>query len=268
MPELPEVEMYKREFEENALNRKISEVQTFPSRLMKADEKAVQKALKGHQFIEAKRIGKQVFLGLDNGKWLTVHFGMTGKFKYLKKKKEAPKYTKLAFTLADGGLVAYVNSRGFGELNLVDSWEEFAKKKRLGPDAWEISKEDFIARMQKRSKGAWKATLMDQSVIAGLGNVYVDELLFQLHLHPLSKVAALTKKELGKMYDKMREILKGLLASGGAGDSERVLRKSMPEDWLLHYRTAGEDCPRNNGIIEMIEVGGRSTYFCPECQKL
>jgi formamidopyrimidine-DNA glycosylase len=270
MPELPEVEMYKREFEDQALNHKISEVQTFASKLMKADEKEVRKALQGHKFTEAKRIGKQVFLGLDNGKWLTVHFGMTGKFKYLKKKKEAPKYTKLAFTFADGRLVAYVNSRGFGEINLADSWEDFAKKKRLGPDAWEVSKEDFIQRLQKRDKGAWKATLMDQSVIAGLGNVYVDELLFHLHLHPLSKVADLNEKQLGKMYDTMHHILKELIDAGGEGGatSERSLRGSMPESWLLHHRKEGEECPRKNGTIEMIEVGGRSTYFCPQCQKL
>ncbi|MDX2001087.1 MAG: DNA-formamidopyrimidine glycosylase family protein [Chitinophagales bacterium] len=260
MPELPEVEMYRREFEKKAQGKTIQHLSAPASRLMKSSEDKLRKAFQQQQFVHSRRIGKQLLLEAANHKWLAVHFGMTGKFKYQKTDKTPPKYIKMAMEFTDGTSAYYVNSRGFGEINLVEDEKDFIKKKKLGIDAMEISQQDFIQLLQKHPKANWKPVLMNQSIIAGLGNVYVDELLFRCRLHPLSPVAAVSEKQLGKMYDEMRYLLQALLDSGAK-------RKKMSDTWLVHARKMGAECPRHNGTIEMITVNGRSTYFCPVCQK-
>ncbi|MGA8853002.1 MAG: zinc finger domain-containing protein, partial [Christiangramia sp.] len=124
----------------------------------------------------------------------------------------------------------------------------------------DFSKKEFLELFEKK-KGSIKTALMDQSFIAGLGNLYVDEILYHSGIHPKSKVENLSEKDLSAMYNNMVEVLETVTKSKTEGTK-------IPDTYLRPHRTEGEDCPNGKGKIEMIKVGGRSTYFCPECQEV
>lgn len=263
MPELPDVELYRRRLERHGLHRRIEAVEVGDTRLLaNITGKALSAALAGHAFEETRRHGKHLLVRLDDGHWLTLHFGMTGDLQPFAPSLEgAPDYNQLRLDF-DRGALAYVSRRKLGRIGLVEDAEAFLRAEALGPDALEVSEDTFLERLGGR-RGGVKAALTDQSLFAGIGNLYADEILFQARLHPKTKLSALNRSERRALYHAMRKVLTAAVEAEAG--SERLLDR-LPDDFLLPHRDAGQSCPRCGGPLKSLQVGGRRSTFCPRCQ--
>lgn len=263
MPELPDVENFRRYLTDHGLAREIADVSIGSARVLDGiTGPDLTAALKGHRMDEARRHGKHILAALDNGRWLHFHFGMTGYFACFDNPDDAPKHDRLRFRFSDGGYLAFVNQRLLGRVGLAADPTDFIAEKELGPDALAIDEKDFIAAFREK-RGQVKSALMDQSLLAGIGNVYSDEILFDAKLHPKTPVPALNADTLDNLYKSMRRVLE-MAIDRGAG-SEDVEQK-VPDTWLLPHRGNGETCRRCGGTIHGIKIQGRTAYYCPDCQ--
>lgn len=259
MPELPEVAYQKIYVDSTSLHKKIVEVEFGADKIFQSPKKEFKERLLSNEFVSSHQIGKYLLMELKEKGWLVIHFGMTGKMDYFNH-DEVQKHAQLTVRFEDGSKLSFICPRKFGKLFLTGSIEEFREEQNLGPHATDLSEKDFIKLFEKK-KGSVKTALMDQSFIAGLGNLYVDELLFHSGIHPKSKAEKLSEKDLSRMYKYMVEVLDTVTKSKTEGTK-------LPDTYLRPHRNDGEDCPNGKGKIEMIKVGGRSTYFCPDCQEL
>ncbi|CAL68156.1 DNA-formamidopyrimidine glycosylase family protein [Christiangramia forsetii] len=258
MPELPEVAYQKIYVDSTSLHHKIVKVDMGADKIFQSPKSEFEATLLKNEFVSSTQIGKYLLLKLKEKGYLVVHFGMTGKMDYFQH-DEIQKHAQLTLTFEDGGKLSFVCPRKFGKLFLTTSPDEFRKKQKLGPHATEISEEDFHNLFDGK-RGSVKTALMDQSFIAGLGNLYVDEILFQSGIHPKSKSENLSDKDLSNMFKNMVAILETVTKSKTEGNP-------IPDTYLRNHRNEGEACPIAKGKIKMIKVGGRSTYFCSECQE-
>ncbi|MGA9589931.1 MAG: DNA-formamidopyrimidine glycosylase family protein [Salegentibacter sp.] len=259
MPELPEIALYTKYAEGTALNKEIAKI-SFPNgkKLLQVSEDDCKKALLHKEFSSTDRLGKYLFLNTDKGKCLVLHFGMTGKLESYQH-EEHPKNSEMIIEFKDSSKLSFVCRRKLGKIFLAEGKEEFQKEHELGPDALNLNWTDFKKLLQDK-RGSIKGALMDQHLLAGLGNVYSDEILYQCGIHPKSKVEKLNEAEKKEIHKQMGKVLKMAIKEEGQ-------RSEFPEDYLTPHRKEGEDCPKCTGKIEMIKVSGRSTYFCPKCQK-
>jgi formamidopyrimidine-DNA glycosylase len=265
MPELPDVENFKRTLNRTARNKTIKHVEVRAGRMLQGiSAPKLAHALTGRKITRSRRHGKHLFAGLDKGPWLALHFGMTGYFAYFKKPEDDPLHDRLRFDFRDGSHFAFVNQRKFGRLRLIDDPDDFIAAERLGPDALDrsVTLKKFRALLGKR-RGEIKAALMDQSLIAGIGNIYSDEILFQARLHPKARVEDLDSKQIGKLYRVMRRVLPTAI---GKGAGSETLFERAPRSYLLRHREPGAACPRCGGKLRIMKAGGRTAYFCPKCQ--
>ncbi|MBN1240792.1 MAG: DNA-formamidopyrimidine glycosylase [Gammaproteobacteria bacterium] len=263
MPELPDVENYCRFLKRHALNRKIDGVGVATASIIKgASAGGFRRRLKGHSIDAARRHGKHLFAALDDGGWIAFHFGMTGRFDMFRDGEQDPKHDRVRFDFPGGEHLAYVNQRLLGRVELVSDADEYIRAKRLGPDALDVDERTFAGKLAEK-RGAIKSALMDQTLIAGIGNIYSDEILFHAKLHPKTPTGALDAKAVRRLYRAMRRVLETAIAKGaGAEDVER----RVPKTWLLPHRRKGAACPRCGGKIAAIKVQSRTAYFCPSCQ--
>jgi len=259
MPELPDVEVYRRYIESTSLHQPIERVRIDDASLVEhGSARSLQRRLKGRSFESTRRRGKHLFIELDRDGWLEVHFGMTGDVAYHEAGGDDPAYTAIRFDFENGASLCYVNRRKLGHVSLVDDPDAFIETEELGPDAYDLSREDFIDLMQSR-KGMVKSALMDQSFIAGLGNVYVDETLFRATMHPRTRLESLDRKAVGRLHKAMNEVIDSAIR-------KKANPEKMPRSFLLPRREPGAARPRCGPPIETLKPGGRTTYFCPECQ--
>jgi formamidopyrimidine-DNA glycosylase len=260
MPELPEVETYRKYFDKYVLNKKIASVSHIDSFLLKDGMDPVELAgkLKGIVLTAAKRHGKYLFLKAPGPQYLILHFGMTGYPEFMKDCRCIPDHTRILLDFGDSCL-ALVDTRRLGMIYLYDDMNSFLMDKRLGPDALNINMETFMERLSVRNKPI-KAALMDQSIIAGVGNLYADEILFQSSVHPLSRCSNLDEGVLQVMYKNMKQVLTAAVNVGAN-------MEKYPKDWLLSHRKKEALCSQCGDVLKIIKVGGRTTYFCPNTQK-
>jgi formamidopyrimidine-DNA glycosylase len=260
MPELPDVEIFRRYFNRTSLNRRIESVNAHEARVLEGvSGKKLSQRLEGLSFTASTRRGKHMFAKLSDGGWLMLHFGMTGFLKYYKDENSAPEHPRVVFEFDNGYRLAWDSRRMIGRVSLTGDPDEFAAKNDLGPDAMNISKEEFLELMRGK-RGMIKTALMDQSLIAGIGNVYSDEMLFQTGVHPKTKVGDLSDDTLGKLYDNMRKVFETVIESS-------IDPAEMP-DWLMTaHRGRDNDCPGCKGKMEKIRISGRNGYICKKCQK-
>jgi formamidopyrimidine-DNA glycosylase len=263
MPELPDVETFKRYLDATALHKRIAHVTLSSEKILHGvTRQKLAAALTGHALSRSHRHGKHLFAELDDGPWLMLHFGMTGFLAYFKHLDDDPAHDRLRLDFDDGYHLAFVNQRLFGEVGIVDDPAAFVGEQGLGPDALALDEDGFRALLADR-RGQIKSALMDQSLIAGLGNVYADEMLFQAGIHPKTQVSGLDDAALRTLYDTMMNVLK-VAIDKGAGSED--LFDNLPEGWLLPRREEGAKCPRCGGEIRAIKVSGRNAYLCPTCQ--
>ena len=260
MPELPEVETFRRYIERTSLRRPVREIEVRNHVVLgKTPAEEIKRATEGSSFGSARRHGKQLFLELSKGGFLTWHFGMTGEPVYYGDGEEAPRFERVSFAF-DRGRLAFDDPRMLGRIGVASSVEEFVKARRLGPDALLISRKDFVERFEG-TRGAVKPALMDQHKIAGIGNIYSDEVLFQSRIDPRTDVSKLDRKELGTIHRNIGKVLRASIEVGTESDR-------LPEDFLLRYRRKGAACPQCGGRMTTMTIGGRTAYLCPMCQEL
>lgn len=206
MPELPEVEGYKKYIDNTVLKQKIKQFDCRDNRLLKASTENFEKYLINEELTETVRIGKYLFVKTTGKKILVIHFGMTGRPNYYKEEDDRPKYGHIVLTFQNGFHFAYENKRKFGWWDLIDSIEEYKEDHKLSDDARDLSLKDFISSLQSR-KTFIKAVLMDQSVAAGVGNWMADDILYQSKINPKRKVQDLSEKEIEDIFKAMKNVI-------------------------------------------------------------
>jgi formamidopyrimidine-DNA glycosylase len=260
MPELPDVEAYRRHLAATSLHRRIDGIERVTTEMLTGVSASMfRRKLVGTSLETSRRHGKYLFARTDDGPWLVLHFGMTGRLECDGRERSDNAHTHLVLTLHDGCSLAFEDQRKLGGIWLTDDVDEFIAARRLGPDALDVDKAGFLAALEGR-RGAVKPTLMNQSIVAGIGNVYSDEILFQTRLHPRGPIQQLDERARVQLHRTTRRVLR--TAADRKADPER-----MPRTWLLPHREEGEPCPRCGGLIERIRAAGRSAYLCPRCQR-
>jgi formamidopyrimidine-DNA glycosylase len=264
MPELPDVATFERYLDATALHQEIAEVEVREARLL-ADLSPgeLARGLTGHQLAGTRRHGKYLFAFLDEegDGALVLHFGMTGTLRYYERDAKEPEHARVLIRFANGSTLAVVSLRLLGEVNLTGDVDDFVAAKELGPDALhDVTDEAALREALAGHRGMLKPALMNQGIVAGIGNVYGDEILFQARLDPRVHVDELADAELGRLFRAVREVL--VTAADRAAEPADV-----PDGWLTARREPGATCPRCGGTIERIEVSGRAGYWCPSCQR-
>ena len=268
MPELPEVEIYARYFARHALNQKIARVDVRDERILgeiRAD--AFVRKLKGRVFTSVRRHGKHLFAETSaKDTWLHLHFGMSGDLAYYREPEKEPRFARIVFDFlrekgTSGAHLAFEDMRLFGVADLVSSPDAFIADRGLGPDPLDASFTfaRFAALLERR-RGAIKSLLMSQEIIAGLGNLWVDETLHVASIHPRRSIDRLTKDDQRAIFNAMRRLLRDVIARHERG-------VDLPSTWLYHNRETDTRCPRCGGSIRRTVVFGRTTYFCAKHQR-
>jgi formamidopyrimidine-DNA glycosylase len=259
MPELPDVEVYRRYLNATALHQAIVHTRTEDASILSGvSPQGLGRALAHRSFESTGRHGKYLLVALQRGGWLVLHFGMTGMLKYFQDRGDIPRYTRALFSFENGFHLAYAAPRRLGSIRLVDSPQELVKSQRLGPDALAITLDEF-REMAAGRRGAVKSWLMDQEAMAGIGNVYSDEILFQARIHPKRQVGQLDGATLKRLHGKLQKVLE--TAIGARANPQR-----MPSGFLLPHRQPGGSCPRCGTALETLRSGGRTAWYCPRCQ--
>lgn len=258
MPELPEVETFKRYLDKTSLKQLIKGVLVIDNRILKIEKFYFKNSLKGKRFESSIRHGKYLFVFL-NPLYLVMHFGMTGDLEYFNKKDDQPKYSKVIFQFNNNFNLAYISTRMFGKLDIVESVEEYIKNKKLGLDAYKMSFEEFREAVEKRS-AIIKNAFLNQNFIAGVGNIYSDEILFRSKIHPKTKISNLNENRVKELFKNIKDVLEyGIEKQGDLS--------SYPDNFLIPHRKKEERCPICYTEITRFELAGRHGFFCPTCQK-
>ncbi len=265
MPELPDVELFKRLVERHCLGRVIDKVIVTDAESLEGTSPAsLQRRLKGRRVQTCRRHGKVLFIEADQTCALAMHFGTNGFLRFVEQDQPEPPYVRLGWDFVNGGRLAYANPRRIGHVLLVKSIDAFVAVSGLGPDALDpLFDEASFAATIGRSKQAIKSVLMDQTRMAGTGNIYADEILFQARLHPAIIASALDEAETRRLFDAMKSVLQTAIDCGAGAE---ILTERLPNTFLLTERRIGGQCPRCGSTIKEDKRGGRTGYYCPTCQ--
>jgi formamidopyrimidine-DNA glycosylase len=260
MPELPEVETFRRYLDSTSLYQRITNVDVRDAYVLKrVSTRQLARQLKGRRFESSHRHGKHLFVRAGEELWLRLHFGMTGSLEYLNHDEVAPKTARVIFHFADNCRLAFDDQRKFGEIELIEDVDGFLQTRGLGPDALEISLSKFTAILGQH-RGTVKAILLNQQLIAGIGNLYADEILFRARMHPATDAARLSDKDLRRLFRATGYVLERAIAL--KTDFNR-----LPKSWLLTHRGKRGICPRCRRALKSATIGGRTSWFCAHCQK-
>ena len=272
MPELPEVETVRRGLEKLILGKKIVSLDIRYPKMIKTDLDQFQKELPGQVVKSMGRRGKYLLFYLTD-KVLISHLRMEGKYFYYPDQVPERKHAHIFIHFEDGGTLVYEDVRKFGTMELLapELLDAYFVSKKLGPEPTEQDFDLEIFRgALKRSKKPIKSHLLDQTVVAGLGNIYVDEVLWRAKVHPSRTSNSLSAQEARKVHDQTIEVLGQAVEKGGS--TIRTYTNAFGEDGTMQdfhqvYDKAGQACSRCGSIIEKIQLGGRGTHFCPKCQR-
>jgi len=263
MPELPDVEVMRQYLQSTSLHQEIRLVQVLTASVVKGSSPdAFSASVRGKSFVETGRHGKHLFVMLDDGSWITMHFGMTGNLYYYPVSAKTPFYARVLFLFNNDHALAYNDQRKFGKIDRISSPGEFVSSLHLGIDALDRALDSSrFRKILSNRKGVIKAVLMDQHEIAGIGNVYSDEILFQARIHPAAPVNSLSREQIQTLYSVMKKVLETAIRA--KADPSR-----MPESFLLPVRKSGDICPGCEGEQKVKKIAGRSSVFCPQCQRM
>ncbi len=278
MPELPEVEVMRRDLEREVVGKKIKAVEVTGTRSVRRhkNRKEFITVLTGRKITAVQRRGKYLVMKLDGNDALIVHLGMSGQLLRAKTAREkAPKHTHVAITFTQGGLLRFVDPRTFGEM-FVAPYDEIDQQvdelAHLGLDPLETALSwDLFGRMLAEKKTKLKPLLMDQKFIAGIGNVYSDEILFEAGLKWERQSDSLSQQEVRRLYRAITETLNGAVKYRGSSlaDEQYVDLFGKPGEYQEHhqvYGREGEACVRCRRPIQRARYSNRSTFYCDACQ--
>lgn len=274
MPELPEVETVVRTLEHQLSHVTIVDCRVLWDNIIAyPSPQDFCEQIKGKTIQNYQRYGKYLLFGLGDLMWI-AHMRMEGKFYVQRPEDPYDKHTHVFFTLDDGRQLRYHDTRKFGKMYLYEKQADIHQYpcfENIGYDAFDehITKDYLYALLHKR-KAVLKAVLLDQSVIAGIGNIYADEICFALGMHPETKISHLRKKDFEQLIYETRRILRGAIRAGGT--TIRSYTSSLGVDGrfqlkLKVHAKKGEPCPLCGSEIKKIVVATRGTCYCPTCQK-
>jgi formamidopyrimidine-DNA glycosylase len=287
MPELPEVETVRRGLHELIIGREVIRVDHDTPKGFPNAPADVKQFLIGAKITDVRRRAKVLLIDLSTEYTLVIHLKMTGQLVFRANGVafgaghpndsligELPdKSTRVTFEFADGSRLYFNDQRKFGWVRLMPSIEvpniDFMQK--VGPEPLDtnFTSQEFTQRFKRRAKTSIKAALLDQSVIAGVGNIYADESLWGARLHPSTLVGAITDEQFALLYKELRAVLALAIEKGGSTDRNYVNaegKKGSYIDFARVFRREGLPCPRCNTVIIKSRVAGRGTHTCPVCQ--
>ncbi len=272
MPELPEVETVRRGVHEVAVGRTIGEVNATGARTVRRTSAAlVEAGLTGRTVVGTGRHGKWFWLDLDDEARALIHLRMSGQLLWLPTASERPKHTHVALPFVDGGELLFVDPRTFGEVMVVPPFVDHMAIINQGPDALSVTPETLVGLLKGHHRQL-KAMLLDQKVIAGIGNIYADEICHRAGIRPLKRADTLTKPAVARLHDAMQSVLGSAIVARGSSlaDEQYVdlfgAAGSYQHNHQVHAR-GGKPCLTCGTPILRVAWSGRSTYFCKTCQR-
>jgi formamidopyrimidine-DNA glycosylase len=270
MPELPEVEVIRKTLSEHVCGKVISGITVLEPFILTASAKAELPKTVGRKVCRVNRWGKCLIMELAGGDAILIHLRMTGRLLWKREAAIPDAYTHLIFSFANESLV-YRDVRKFGRIDVTGKKElnQSLIVRRFGPDVLTLSKKEFTTRIEKK-KSQIKAVLLDQQNMAGLGNIYADEVLFDAGIHPRTEAARLTQARLGQLFESTRRILGEAIRLGGSSMRDYVHTDGEPgsfQNFHHVYQKAGRPCDRCEETIKSDRIAGRTSSFCPRCQK-
>src|SRR5262245_51790344 len=261
MPELPEVESQLDYLRQTALGRTIRKVSIFGPRIIwNSTAASFKRTLTGRRLVTASRRGKYLIVETDAGRALILHFGMGGDLQYYDGRGQKPRFTRIEFVLDNGYRLAFTCPRNICRVMSVRSASEVTGLRDMGPEplSTAFTLNMFRKVMESGTSRAIKALLMDQKRIAGIGNIYADQILFEAGIRPIRRTSELDAAEIGRVYRSIRRVLKKALPT--ASDD------ALPGHYIYSRDFRGLGCPRCGQPFEKIRVGGRTTRYCGFCQ--
>ncbi|WP_110956150.1 DNA-formamidopyrimidine glycosylase [Anaerosinus massiliensis] len=273
MPEMPEVEIIRRGLVDKLKHRQITDIEMLLPRLIKwPSATKFQAMVIGRTIIDMSRKGKYLLIHLDNHNNIVIHLRMTGRLYYITQGMKQDVYTRLIFHLDNGDMLLYADTRTLGTLYALgpeESWR-ISGLTNMGPEP--LSKEftiDYLKTVLANSRGKIKSFLLNQKYIGGLGNIYVDECLLIAKIHPERSCNQIALEEIECLHIAINKVIADGIKDGGT--TFRDYRdgngnKGNHQQNLLAYGRTGLPCFFCGTAIEKIEVGGRGTHFCPQCQ--
>lgn len=267
MPELPEVETIKSELAPHVVGRTFTGVTVCDAKPIKQPEpEEFCQKLVGQKISSLERRGKYLLFHLSSGEALIIHLRMTGAL--LLNPEQQDRYTRVIFHFDDGSRLAFTDRRRLGAIWLAEDAKAVTRK--LGPEPLEPDfTAETLARLLKKRQAPIKAVLLDQSVIAGIGNMYADEALFLARIHPLQKASSLKPQEVQKLHQAIRQVLQKAIASKGASIDtykrpDGHIGTAHKDFHVAHQK--GKPCPKCRTPIQRLPIRNRGSYFCPKCQ--
>lgn len=281
MPELPEVETIRRGLANFLKDAKITKVKILCDKSFIGPKELIE----GQTIKEVRRRGKALLIDLENGVTMMIHLRMTGQLIYRGEENfagghptdsfmnELPdRQTRVIFELEDGKLF-FNDQRKFGFVKLIETSEVENDKfiKSLAKEPWDMTVAEFKENLFRHKSAPIKATILDQKVVAGIGNIYADEALFYAKIHPKRETGSLTDKEIEKLLEGAKTVMQASIDSGGSTMKTYVKADGTKGDYLRLFakvfRREGEPCENCGTEIVKIRVAGRGTHICPKCQK-
>lgn len=265
MPELPEVETVRRQLEKEILGSEIVQVVVRESRCFDGSQEVL-----GERIEEIGRVGKYLFVKFKSGRGLQIHLKMTGRLVIGDVSYETAKHTRVVITLKDGRKIYYWDTRMFGYIKVVEDIgkQEEGIRSKLGPEPWDVSETELWRKFQK-TRRAIKEVILDQGMIAGVGNIYANDGLWLAGINPQRTANGLNLKEVAKLRESLCSVLERGLALGGASDNtyrDFYGGRGGYQNEFLTYGRTGEPCNKCRLALMRIVVGGRGTWVCRECQ--
>jgi formamidopyrimidine-DNA glycosylase len=277
VPELPEVETISRGLQKRVAGDVIESIWlSGRPQVLKSKPQELATMLEGARIEQVRRVGKHIAIDLSEprpakrngshvprGQWI-VHLGMTGRLLVCEAEHETAKHTHLVAKLESGRELRFVDPRMFGKLQVVD--EAFAAP---GTEPIAADREHFV-KLFKGRKTPIKAALLNQKLLSGIGNIYADESLFRAGIRPKRRAASLTRNDLLRLYDGIQEVLAEAIAAGGSSVSDYVDADGEEGFFQLQHRVyqrTGEPCLVCKTPVKRLVIGGRSSHYCPKCQK-
>lgn len=250
--------MARRLVEENLRGHPVTSLEVLDGKMLACGSESVMRdAFLGRTVGLAHRHGKHLLINIGEN-YLFIHLGMSGSL-HLLGRGESTSHARFRLGLKYGDLVLD-DPRRFGRFGLYRRVDDLVREKGLGPDALTVPDRVFVSRMTGR-RGSMKPLLLDQTIVAGVGNLYADEALFQERMHPATKAVDLSEKDLAKLAERIRKVLETSVSVG-------TEFSALPEGYLLRDRREGAPCPRCAAAMVAIRIGGRTTVLCPSCQSL
>jgi len=274
MPELPEVETVKRTLQSKLAGLIFKGAQVFLPQVIRTHEPGpFAETICDQKILQLGRRGKYLLIHLSDGLTMVIHLRMTGRLTYCRPEEPLPKHTHVVFALHNGAQLRFADMRQFGRIWLIPttSMDKLPGLKDLGVEPFdEVFTRDYLKKELRRRRSRIKSLLLDQTFIAGLGNIYTDEALHKAKINPERLATTLTPREVAHLHRSIREVLQEGIENRGTTLRDYVDGDGRPgryQDLLKVYGRAGKPCAGCGKAIIKVKIGGRSSYYCPSCQK-